>query len=242
MIHKCVCVCVRARVHSTQRIVPARGTGLRARWRHTSRRCGPCLQNRYGENIFEIGVAFEKDFVYPPQKNYLDPPPQSWNCMANAQNPGWVCPACRGICNCSTKGCLRDVWGWADTGALVGRATRKGYDSCAHYLVMGNFDTVLNSLELSVLERNVAAMRRHLRMAEYMLSEGGEVWAWLQLWCRGGGVGSGCGLPAMPALVKFSISRRQSRGCPPQNWIKSTIPGYISRPRGGGGGAAGPEP
>lgn len=136
--------------------------------------CGPCLQNRYGENIFEIGVATQRDFVYPSQVPYSEPPPEDWDCMANAQRPSWVCPACRGICNCSTKGCLRDRWEWGDTGALVGRASRNGYDSSAHYLIMGHFDALLTSLELGLVQHHRSAIRRHLRIAEYSLSVGGE--------------------------------------------------------------------
>lgn len=31
------------------------------------------------------------------------------------QNPGWICPACRGICNCSL---CRQAKGWMPTGSV----------------------------------------------------------------------------------------------------------------------------
>ncbi|KAI3717034.1 hypothetical protein L1987_68348 [Smallanthus sonchifolius] len=61
--------------------------------------CGDCLYMRYGENVLEA-----------------------------MQNPDWICPACRGICNCSL---CRQAKGWAPTGMLY----RKGYKSVAHYLI-----------------------------------------------------------------------------------------------------------
>lgn len=65
--------------------------------------CGTCLQVRYGENVQE-----------------------TWN------NPGWVCPVCRDICNCSF---CRPAKGWAPTGVLAHKARRAGYPSVAHYLI-----------------------------------------------------------------------------------------------------------
>ncbi|XP_059309650.1 uncharacterized protein LOC132060709 [Lycium ferocissimum] len=65
--------------------------------------CGDCLYMRYGENVIE----------------------------ANA-NANWICPVCRGICNCSR--CRREK-GYAPTGAIYRKVMRLGYKSVAHYLV-----------------------------------------------------------------------------------------------------------
>ncbi|XVF45208.1 hypothetical protein PTKIN_Ptkin02bG0186500 [Pterospermum kingtungense] len=48
--------------------------------------CGDCLYTRYGENVIEAN-----------------------------QNPNWICPFCRGICNCSR---CRQEKGWRPTGAI----------------------------------------------------------------------------------------------------------------------------
>ncbi|ONH91421.1 hypothetical protein PRUPE_8G113300 [Prunus persica] len=50
--------------------------------------CGDCIYTRYGENVIEAN-----------------------------QNPDWVCPACRGICNCSL---CRKAKGWEPTGLKTG--------------------------------------------------------------------------------------------------------------------------
>lgn len=68
--------------------------------------CGDCLFMRYGENVTE----------------------------ANA-DPAWVCPPCRGLCNCSFH---RAKLGWAATGALFRGAVAAGFPSVAHYLVLNN--------------------------------------------------------------------------------------------------------
>jgi len=36
------------------------------------------------------------------------------------QNPTWICPVCRGICNCSL---CRQAKGWAPTGPLYKKVT-----------------------------------------------------------------------------------------------------------------------
>ncbi|XP_043709586.1 cell division cycle-associated protein 7-like isoform X2 [Telopea speciosissima] len=64
--------------------------------------CGDCLYMRYGENILEAN-----------------------------QNPNWICPVCRGICNCSV---CRLRKGWVPTGYLY-RKVSLGYKSVAHYLI-----------------------------------------------------------------------------------------------------------
>ncbi|XP_048139781.1 uncharacterized protein LOC115740196 isoform X2 [Rhodamnia argentea] len=50
--------------------------------------CGDCLYMRYGEHVLEA-----------------------------QQNPNWLCPVCRGICNCSL---CRQAKGWAPTGIQTG--------------------------------------------------------------------------------------------------------------------------
>ncbi|CAK9166409.1 unnamed protein product [Ilex paraguariensis] len=65
--------------------------------------CGDCLYMRYGEHVLEAN-----------------------------QNPNWICPACRGICNCSL---CRQAKGWAPTGALYRKISSLGFKSVAHYLI-----------------------------------------------------------------------------------------------------------
>ncbi len=45
------------------------------------------------------------------------------------RTPGWKCPACRGICNCSGATCLRKSHGLRTTGQLVSEAHSLGYPS-----------------------------------------------------------------------------------------------------------------
>ncbi|KAG4993465.1 hypothetical protein JHK86_030292 [Glycine max] len=65
--------------------------------------CGDCLYMRYGEHVLEA-----------------------------LQNPTWLCPVCRGICNCSL---CRQAKGWAPTGTLYKKISTLGYKSVAHYLI-----------------------------------------------------------------------------------------------------------
>ncbi|GER49049.1 zinc-finger domain of monoamine-oxidase Arepressor R1 [Striga asiatica] len=65
--------------------------------------CGDCLYMRYGENVKEVN-----------------------------QNSEWVCPTCRGICNCSR--CRREK-GWMPTGAIYNKVSKLGFKSVAHYLI-----------------------------------------------------------------------------------------------------------
>ncbi|XP_052311681.1 uncharacterized protein LOC7457511 isoform X2 [Populus trichocarpa] len=62
-----------------------------------------CHQCRYGENVIEVN-----------------------------QDPNWICPVCRGICNCSL---CRHAKGWAPTGNLYRKVIRLGFKSVAHYLI-----------------------------------------------------------------------------------------------------------
>ncbi|XP_030496131.2 uncharacterized protein LOC115712051 [Cannabis sativa] len=65
--------------------------------------CGDCLYMRYGEHVLEA-----------------------------KENPDWVCPVCRGICNCSL---CRQAKGWPPTGTLYRKISQLGYKSVAHYLI-----------------------------------------------------------------------------------------------------------
>ncbi|OMO56772.1 hypothetical protein CCACVL1_26283 [Corchorus capsularis] len=65
--------------------------------------CRACLYTRYGEHV--------------PEAN---------------ENPNWVCPVCRGICNCSL---CRKAKGWAPTGYLYKKISQMGFKSVAHYLI-----------------------------------------------------------------------------------------------------------
>ncbi|XP_048335958.2 uncharacterized protein LOC107424729 [Ziziphus jujuba] len=65
--------------------------------------CGDCLYMRYGEHVLEA-----------------------------IENPDWMCPACRGICNCSL---CRQAKGWAPTGTLYKKISQLGFKSVAHYLI-----------------------------------------------------------------------------------------------------------
>ncbi|CAH2046564.1 unnamed protein product [Thlaspi arvense] len=64
--------------------------------------CPPCLKNRYGEDVEEVVV-----------------------------NTNWLCPRCRGLCNCS--GCRRKN-GLDPTGPLVGTAKKSGFNDVSKYL------------------------------------------------------------------------------------------------------------
>ena len=64
--------------------------------------CGPCLKNRYGEDA---------------KKALLD--------------PDWICPACRGICNCSICRAQKKS---APTGVMVHRAKDGGFTNVHEYL------------------------------------------------------------------------------------------------------------
>ncbi|KAK1363863.1 cell division cycle-associated protein 7 [Heracleum sosnowskyi] len=71
--------------------------------------CGDCLYTRYGENVLEA-----------------------------LENPDWVCPVCRGICNCSL---CRKAKGWAPTGFMYRKILKLGFKSVAHYLLQTESQT-----------------------------------------------------------------------------------------------------
>ncbi|XP_027220298.1 cell division cycle-associated protein 7 [Penaeus vannamei] len=64
--------------------------------------CGPCLKNRYGEDVREALL-----------------------------NPKWMCPPCKGLCNCSI---CRNRNGKGATGILINIAKAKGFDNVKDYL------------------------------------------------------------------------------------------------------------
>lgn len=64
--------------------------------------CGPCLKNRYGEDVREALL-----------------------------NPKWMCPPCRGLCNCSI---CRNRNGKSATGILINIARARGFDNVKDYL------------------------------------------------------------------------------------------------------------
>ena len=65
--------------------------------------CGPCLKNRYGEDARQT-----------------------------LRDDKWICPPCRGICNCSF--CRRKA-GRGATGILIHLARECGYEDVASYLL-----------------------------------------------------------------------------------------------------------
>lgn len=50
------------------------------------------------------------------------------------EDDAWRCPPCRDLCNCSF---CRQRKGWPPTGSMYRRALREGFESVAHYLVLG---------------------------------------------------------------------------------------------------------
>ncbi|KAK9942241.1 hypothetical protein M0R45_007917 [Rubus argutus] len=74
--------------------------------------CGDCLYMRYGENVMEAN-----------------------------KNPDWVCPVCRGICNCSL---CRKEKGWEPTGNLYRKVIKLGYKSVAHYLIQTRHSQIIS--------------------------------------------------------------------------------------------------
>ena len=51
-----------------------------------------------------------------------------------ARDAAWRCPPCRDLCNCSF---CRQKKGWPPTGSMYRRAIKEGFQSVAHYLVLG---------------------------------------------------------------------------------------------------------
>lgn len=74
----------------------------------TGHLCGPCLQLRYGENLAEVLRGLESG------------------------KGSWVCPACRGICNCAK---CRERMGYPPASLLLSEYDPAKHASVAHYLV-----------------------------------------------------------------------------------------------------------
>ncbi|WCJ31039.1 Zinc-finger domain of monoamine-oxidase A repressor R1 [Euphorbia peplus] len=94
--------------------------------------CGDCLYMRYGEHVLEA-----------------------------IENPNWICPPCRGICNCSL---CRNGKGWAPTGVLYKRIASLGYKSVAHYLIQTQ--RAQNKEEKNSVTINQATAKRSLPFSE----------------------------------------------------------------------------
>ncbi|KAL5714437.1 hypothetical protein ACHQM5_016401 [Ranunculus cassubicifolius] len=105
--------------------------------------CGDCLYMRYGENVLEAN-----------------------------QNPNWICPPCRGICNCSL---CRQAKGWPPTGALYRKIANLGYKSVAHYLIQTRrAETITESDEVEATDEAVS-VKRSLPFADTKEEEGLEI-------------------------------------------------------------------
>ena len=63
-------------------------------------------------------------------------------------DPGWRCPCCRGICNCSGATCQRKSHGLRTTGQLVLEAKSLGYPSVSADRA-GHFATCVTVLALA---------------------------------------------------------------------------------------------
>ncbi|KAL5752832.1 hypothetical protein ACOSP7_023022 [Xanthoceras sorbifolium] len=90
--------------------------------------CGDCLYMRYGEHVLEAN-----------------------------ENPNWICPPCRGICNCSL---CRQAKGWCPTGALYKKISNLGFKSVAHYLIQTR--RLQSNLEKNPDTINQASAKRSL--------------------------------------------------------------------------------
>ncbi|EOA16721.1 hypothetical protein CARUB_v10004925mg [Capsella rubella] len=98
--------------------------------------CGDCLYMRYGEHVLEA-----------------------------LENVNWICPVCRGICNCSF---CRTHKGWLPTGAAYRKIVKLGYKSVAHYLILTNkqSETVEDDETDDAAEDNQASAKRSLSFKE----------------------------------------------------------------------------
>ncbi|XP_010437280.1 PREDICTED: uncharacterized protein LOC104721070 isoform X2 [Camelina sativa] len=97
--------------------------------------CGDCLYMRYGEHVLEA-----------------------------LENVNWICPVCRGICNCSL---CRTQNGWLPTGAAYRKILKLGYKSVAHYLIQTNKQSETSEDdETDAAEDNQASAKRSLSFKE----------------------------------------------------------------------------
>ncbi|KAK4772817.1 hypothetical protein SAY86_014592 [Trapa natans] len=101
--------------------------------------CGDCLYMRYGEHVLEA-----------------------------LENPNWICPVCRGICNCSL---CRQAKGWPATGMLYKKISRLGYKSVAHYLIQTRGLNMNEENPLSVCHSSVKRILPFAEMGEKVTQE-----------------------------------------------------------------------
>ncbi|XP_022631528.1 cell division cycle-associated 7-like protein isoform X1 [Vigna radiata var. radiata] len=116
--------------------------------------CGDCLYMRWSLPLASTAVRvlihklqnfFDGDGNLLTQSKQLRTDSSCWSYGISAnlsrygehvlealQNPTWLCPVCRGICNCSL---CRQAKGWAPTGPLYKKISSLGYKSVAHFLV-----------------------------------------------------------------------------------------------------------
>lgn len=95
--------------------------------------CGPCLKNRYGE---EVRDALLNPVRFPWPAFLFCANQWCWWCWSGLTGvcllaQEWLCPPCRGICNCSF---CRARDGRCATGVLVYLAKYHGYDNVHAYL------------------------------------------------------------------------------------------------------------
>ncbi|KAK4416251.1 Cell division cycle-associated 7-like protein [Sesamum alatum] len=102
--------------------------------------CGDCLYMRYGENVLEAN-----------------------------QNPNWICPVCRGICNCSL---CRQAKGWPPTGSLYRKISSLGYKSVAHYLIQTRRSNTDSDKDVGTKVPNSA--KRSLPFSDIEVTKGGD--------------------------------------------------------------------
>ncbi|KAF3327129.1 cell division cycle-associated 7-like protein [Carex littledalei] len=102
--------------------------------------CGDCLYMRYGENVLEA-----------------------------IKNPDWMCPVCRGICNCSL---CRLKKGWNPTGPLYKKVVKLGYKSVAHYLIQTRQKPAKSNSEIKgAMSDNTEASNENEPKPEIIISE-----------------------------------------------------------------------
>lgn len=99
------------------------------------------------------------------------------NVLEVERNPTWICPPCRGICNCSV---CRKRKGWAPTGNLYRKITKLGYKSVAHFLIQTRCKTNIenptdaNQAIDNVEEENTSDNSKHDLDIEDTSDEGSE--------------------------------------------------------------------
>uniref|UniRef100_M4D5G8 Zinc-finger domain-containing protein n=2 Tax=Brassica campestris TaxID=3711 RepID=M4D5G8_BRACM len=100
----------------------------------TGQFCGDCLYMRYGEHVLET-----------------------------LENPDWICPGCRGICNCSL---CRKRKGWLPTGNAYKKVRKLGYKSVAHYLILTKKQSETNEDDEADDTPSQASAKRSLSFKE----------------------------------------------------------------------------